>query len=160
MKKAPMHPREKERQKILEEKNILDSESDPRFDDLTKEATKRLSVPISTVTLIDKDREWFKACDGLIQKEGPRDISFCGHALLDMDVFICPDTLKDDRFKDNPYVNGDPHIRFYAGMRLLDKKTGLPMGVFCVKDTKPRNFSTEELSTFLQLAGKAEAYLQ
>lgn len=159
MEKPQKHPEEKRRLEVLKSKNILDSEPDPRFDAITRKATTLLAVPISTVSIIDEDREWFKSCVGLDQSEGPRDVSFCGHALLSGNVFICENTLEDDRFKDNPYVVGKPHIRFYAGIRLLDKKTGLPMGVFCVKDNKTRHFSIEELERFINLGKEAEELL-
>lgn len=153
------HKEEEKRLEVLKSKNILDSEADPRFDAITKKAATLLGAPISTVSIVDEDREWFKSCVGLDQKEGPRDVSFCGHALLSDNVFICEDTLEDERFKDNPYVVGEPYIRFYAGIRLLDKESGLPMGVFCVKDKKSRNFSIEELDRFLSLGIEAENLL-
>lgn len=130
MKKAPLHPREDERLEALQAKNLVGTGPDPRFDEITKEAVQSLSVPISTITLVDKDKEIYKSFVGIEQKEGPREISFCGHALLEETLLIIPNTLKDERFKDNPYVTGDPHIRFYAGMKLIDKKSGLPLGVF------------------------------
>jgi GAF domain-containing protein len=153
---APMHPNEDERLKILYTKNLLDSERDPRFDALTKEASVKFNVPISTVSILDKDREWFKSCQGLDVTEGDRKLSFCGHALLKQDVFISEDTLKDEIFKDNPYVVGKPYIRFYAGIALMDRKTKLPMGVFCIKDIKPRTMEVDDLAEFMILAGKVE----
>ena len=104
-------------------------------------------------------REWFKSCVGLGQKEGERALSFCGHALFAKDMFIVNDTLKDERFADNPLVTGYPFIRFYAGIALLDYKSGQPIGVFCVKDTKPREFSVEDISTLMSLANSAEQEL-
>lgn len=160
MKTASVHPKEQERLQVLRDKKILDSDPDPRFDTITKRAVEGLGVPISTITLVDENREWYKSCIGLESQEGPREISFCGHALLEHDVLICEDTLEDERFLDNPYVIGKPHVRFYAGMRLLDRETGLPLGVFCVKDIKPRKFSVKELALFMELAAKAENLIQ
>ena len=116
---------------------------------------------MSSLTILDSDREWFKSYQGLEEKEGDRSISFCGHALLASDIFIVEDTLKDERFLDNPMVIGKPFVRFYAGIALFDRKhkTGLPIGVFCVKDTKPRKFDVEEMSILIDLAIRAEKEL-
>ncbi len=138
---------------------ILDTKPEERFDRLTEEAVAKLKVPISTITIIDADREWFKSCQGLDEKQGGRDVSFCGHALLAKNLFVVEDTLKDPRFADNPMVVNAPYIRFYAGMALLDQKTGQPVGVFCVKDTKPRQFNLEEINVFMDLANRAEKEL-
>jgi len=135
---------------------ILDTKPEERFDSITREALKRLHVPISIISIIDSNREWFKSCSGLDQKEGERAISFCGHALLAKNMFIIEDTLKDPRFANNPMVTGFPFIRFYAGFALFDHKTHQPVGVFCIKDTKPRVLTIQEVDTFLELANKAE----
>ena len=153
------HPQEDKRLEALQRMMILDTKPKERFDKLTREAVERLHVPISTISILDKDREWFKSCQGLGMTEGPRNIAFCSVALLAKSVFIVPDTLNDDRFKNNPYVTGKPFIRFYAGVALLDYKSGLPVAVFCVKDTKPRNFSIEETSILMELADRAEKEL-
>lgn len=150
------HPEEERRLVAVHTLGLLDTEPEERFDRITKKAVKELHAPISTITLIDKDREWFKSCEGLDMKESPRNISFCGHAMLADDVFIVEDTLKDDRFKDNPSVVGAPFIRFYAGVALYDRKTNLPVGVFCVKDTKPRTMSSVDIAKLLELASEAE----
>lgn len=154
--KAPIAENEIKRLEILKSKNLLDSDPDPKFDAVTAAAVKKLNVPISTVSVIDENREWYKSCIGTENKEGPREISFCGHALVDTEMLICKDTLEDERFKDNPYVINPPYIRFYAGMKLLDKKSGLPMAVFCIKDTKPRILSMDEIGTFVELGMEAE----
>ncbi|MFA6511885.1 MAG: GAF domain-containing protein [Patescibacteria group bacterium] len=160
MKNAPIPENENERLAVVRALEILDTPPDERFDRLTREAIQRLHVPISTISIIDKDREWFKSCIGLESWEGPRSSSFCGHALVsDKKVFIVEDTKKDPTFSDNPMVTGPPHIRFYAGVALHDEKQHLPVGVFCVKDTKPRNFSLEETGTLLELADRAEREL-
>lgn len=156
---APVLPNEKQRLEAVHGMAILDTKPESRFDAITKKATDLLKVPISTITILDEKREWFKSCVGLDQKEGERAISFCGHALMVKDLFIIKDTLEDERFKDNPMVIGHPFIRFYAGQSLLDYKTGQPIGVFCIKDTKPRNFSIEETGVFIDLANLAEKEL-
>ena len=115
---APIPSNEKERLCALNDLKILDTANEERFDILTQEALERFSVPISTITLVDTDREWFKSVQGMTTKQGPRDISFCGHALMSEVVMIVEDTLLDKRFADNPMVTADPPIRFYAGKSL------------------------------------------
>ncbi len=156
MQKAPLPTNDEARVCAVEGLHLLDTASEERFDCLTREAIKRFSVPISTIALIDKDREWFKSSQGLQIKEGPRDISFCGHALMSQMIFIINDTLTDSRFVDNPMVKGEPFIRFYAGKSLCDYGSDLPVGVFCIKDTKPRDFSLNDINDFLDLADRAE----
>lgn len=159
MQKAPIPQDEEERLAAVHKMAILDTEPEERFDAITKEAVWKLHVPISTIAILDKDREWFKSCQGLDEKEGERAISFCGHTLLASSIFIVEDTLKDPRFADNPMVTGYPFIRFYAGIALLDHKTGKAVGVFCVKDTKPRVFTIDEISIITELADRAEKEL-
>ena len=159
MQLAPIPVDEIERLEAVHRMAILDTEPEDRFDIFTKEATQKLNVPISTITILDSKREWFKSCTGLDQKEGDRAISFCGHALLAKDIFIVNDTLKDERFADNPMVIGSPFIRFYAGIALFDYKTNKAVGVFCVKDIKPRVFEAEEISILMDLANLAEIEL-
>jgi len=156
MQKAPVPINDEARICAVEGLNLLDTASEERFDCITREAIKRFSVPISTITLVDKDREWFKSAQGLQVKEGPRDISFCGHALMSQVILIIEDTLADPRFADNPMVIGEPYIRFYAGKSLYDYKINLPVGVFCIKDHKPREMSLTEIDEFLELADRAE----
>ena len=156
MKKAPIPEFEKRRLDVLHQLGILGTEPERRFDILTKEAVRKLAVPIATVSILDANKEWYKSSQGLIQKEGDRAVSFCGHALLSKVLFIIEDTLKDERFADNPSVIGPPFIRFYAGMALYHRGSNLPIGVFCIKDIKPRDLSIGEIQIFLDLASKAE----
>ena len=108
---------------------------------------------------MDDKREWYKSCQGVNTREVPREISFCAHAMLSRTVFIVEDTLLDLRFKDNPYVTNYPFIRFYAGIALIDAVSNLPLGVFCIKDTKPRKMTMQEMGIFMDLSGKAESLL-
>jgi GAF domain-containing protein len=156
MKISPIPDNDIERVCAVQGLHLLDTASEERFDCITREAIKRFKVPISTITLVDKDREWFKSVQGLNMKEGPRDISFCGHALMSQILLVIPDTLADPRFFDNPMVQGEPFIRFYAGKSLYDYEMKLPVGVFCIKDHKPRQMSVSEMADFLELAEKAE----
>lgn len=157
--KPPIQESEKERLDAVYRLGILDTEPDSRFDDLTKEAVEKLHVPISTVSILDSNREWYKSCYGIDAKEGPRDIAFCSWALFSDVIFVVEDTLNDNRFKDNPYVTGPPFIRFYAGFAMYDFVTKLPVGVFCVKDTKPRKLSVNEMNILFDLSQRAEELL-
>lgn len=156
---APIPSNEKERLEAVHRIAILDTKPEERFDSLTRQAVKRLGVQMSMVSILDADREWFKSCVGIDQAEGGRAISFCGHALLASHIFIVEDTLKDPRFADNPSVIGYPFVRFYAGVALYDHKTRQPIGVFCVKDTKPRRLTVKEIGIVIDLAGQAEKEL-
>ena len=159
MQNAPIPSDENKRLEAVHRLAILDTKPEERFDVLTKEAVEKLRVPMSMVSILDSDREWFKSCIGLDKKEGDRAVSFCGHALLAENIFIVEDTLKDPRFADNPMVIGFPFIRFYAGIALFDYKTRQPIGVFCVKDIKPRKFTVAEIGILVDLADRAEKEL-
>jgi len=160
MRRPDPHPQEEERLKIIRSLEILDTHPEERFDRITKMAIEKFNMPISSITIVDKDREWYKSFKGLDLNESPRNESFCGHALLEKDIFIVGDTLDDKRFFDNPQVkkNRKNHkpIRFYAGINLKHKESGLPVGVFCVKGYKPHKLSKEEIEAFKELAKEAE----
>ncbi|MEK7504890.1 MAG: GAF domain-containing protein [Patescibacteria group bacterium] len=152
---APILANEPERLEALQKIGILDTPPEDRFDQITKEAIKLLKVPISTISIIDKDREWFKSCQGVTKNWSDRSVSFCGHALVSKDIFIIEDTLNDGRFKDNPAVIGPPFIRFYAGVPLYGDND-LPIGVFCIKDFQPRKVSLAEIDLILKLGAMAQ----
>lgn len=155
MKPAPMPPDEHSRLETLRALNLLDTASEERFDRLTRMARRMFGVPISLVTLVDANRQWFKSNQGLDATETPRDISFCGHAILGEDVLLIPDATMDDRFSDNPLVTDHPNIRFYAGCP-LKVLNGSKIGALCIIDTKPRQFSEEDLQLLRDLAAMAE----
>ncbi len=159
MQLAPIPQDEDKRLESVHRLAILDTNPEPRFDVLTREAVEKLKVPMSMVSILDSGREWFKSCVGFDKKEGDRDVSFCGHALLARNIFVVEDTLEDPRFADNPSVVGAPFVRFYAGVALFDKKTNQPIGVFCIKDTKPRKFGSDEVTTLIEIAERAEKEL-
>lgn len=156
---APVPENDAERLEALKNLGILDTQPEERFDRITRLAVKIFQAPISTLTLVDKNREWFKSCQGLPLRESARAISFCGHALVEEDMLIIPDTLRDVRFSDNPMVIGSPYIRFYAGVPVKDM-AGNRLGVFCVKDLKPRELSLEEQEILHNLAAWAALELQ
>ena len=155
MKPAPMPPDESRRLETLRVLNLLDSAPDERFDRLTRMARRMFGVPISLVTLIDANRQWFKSNQGLDASETPRDISFCGHAILGDDILLIPDATLDDRFTDNPLVIDNPNIRFYAGCPLTISN-GSKIGSLCIIDREPRDFSEEDIKLLRDLATMAE----
>ncbi len=137
---------------------MLDTPREERFELITKLAIKIFTVPISTLTLVDKEREWFKSCQGLENIEGERAISFCGHALLADETLVVEDTLTDERFKDNPMVVGSPFIRFYAGIPIFSLD-GQRVGVMCIKDIKPKKLSEVNLYLLKAMTSWAEIEL-
>lgn len=147
--KAPIGKNEAERLQALLDYKILDTKEDVAFDQLVEMASKICDVPIALVSLIDSDRQWFKANVGLDAKETPRDISFCGHAIHQKDIFIINEASLDERFKGNPLTTGYPHIRFYAGTPLITPE-GHAIGTLCVIDQKPRELS-EDQKRFLKI---------
>jgi diguanylate cyclase (GGDEF)-like protein len=151
-------PNEAERLAALERTGLLDGPAEERFDRLTRLARRLFDVPIALVTLVDANRQWFKSCLGLEATETSRDISFCGHAILQEGMFVIADARRDQRFADNPLVTGEPHIRFYAGRPLLDAH-GHPLGTLCLIDQRPRQFAVEDLQALEDLARMAESEL-
>lgn len=134
---------------------VLDTDAEERFDRITRIAQSHFQVPIALVSLVDCDRQWFKSRQGIEAAETPRDISFCGHAILSDDIFYIPNALDDPRFADNPLVVGPPHLRFYAGVP-LHAPGGERIGTLCIIDVKPRVMSSAELTLLHDLAGCAD----
>jgi PAS domain S-box-containing protein len=141
---VPEIPRnEEQRLEALQGLTILDTTADPQLDFITKIVKERFAVPIVLISLVDRNRQWFKSKQGISANETPRDISFCGHAILQQDIFIVNNALEDFRFRDNPLVLGPPHIRFYAGAP-LSTADQYQIGTLCIIDTKPRKFNQSE----------------
>lgn len=134
---------------------LLDTaQDDPHFDRLTRMARHIFNVPISMVSFLDENRQWFKSCAGFDVSETPRSVSFCGHAILGSDPFIVPDALGDERFQDNPLVLGEPHIRFYAGCPLtVDNRK---IGTICIVDQAPRTLDENQIEILKDLANVVE----
>lgn len=135
--------------------NVLDTAEEERFDRLTRMARRMFRVPIALVSLVDENRQWFKSRDGVAACETPRDISFCGHAILADDIFLINDALADPRFADNPLVAGEPHIRFYAGCPLRTAG-GHKIGTLCIIDSEPRAFDEDDRIALHDLAAVVE----
>lgn len=149
---APLHPAEKQRLRALERYKVLDTDPEPAFDDLAKVAAHICDTPMALVSLVDESRQWFKAKVGLDATETPRDIAFCAHAILDPgSVLQVSDPTKDERFKNNPLVTGEPNIGFYAGAPLV-AETGEPLGTLCVLDTVPKALNKEQLDALQALS--------
>lgn len=147
-----MHKNEKERLELLESYSILDTLPETDFDNLTSIAAVICNTPISLITLLDNDRQWFKSRHGLDVTETPREHAFCAHAINETDsVFIVQDARKDDRFYDNPLVTGYPNIIFYAGVPLTNSD-GLPLGTICVIDHKVHQLNDVQLNALKSLA--------
>ncbi|QSQ21631.1 GAF domain-containing sensor histidine kinase [Pyxidicoccus parkwayensis] len=147
----PLPPDEAQRLQALRGLCVLDTPSEDRFDRIVRTAARLFGVPISLVSLLDEGRQWFKARVGLASLETPRDISFCGHAILGASTFVVPDAVRDARFHDNPLVVGAPFIRFYAGhpVRAPD---GSRVGTLCLIDSKPREFSEADRAALADMA--------
>lgn len=158
--KAPQHPaNEAQRLVQLREMNILNTPPEERFDRLTRLARRLFDTPVALVSLVDASQQWFKSVAGDFQAASTaRDISFCGHALLQQDVMVVEDARQDARFHDNPLVTGEPHIRFYAGCPLRGPG-GVNVGTLCILGPEPRAFNAEDCATLRDLAGMAEAEL-
>lgn len=154
----PPLPNENERLVALYRYNILDTEAESDFDDLVEITAELCGVEIALISLIDSDRQWFKACTGLDATETHRDISFCGHAIHDNDIFEISDATQDLRFHDNPLVVGAPHIRFYAG-RPLRTPDGHNIGTLCLVDAKPRSLTPQQRKLLNFLASQVEQKL-
>jgi signal transduction histidine kinase len=137
---------------------VLDTPPEERFDRITRVARRLFGVPIALVSLIDAERQWFKSCQGLAIRETPRELSFCGHAILGEGVLVIPDARQDPRFADNPLVAGEPRVRFYAGQPLRDHQ-GHRLGTLCIMDLAPRALGAEDLGALRDLAAWAESEL-
>jgi diguanylate cyclase (GGDEF)-like protein len=137
---------------------ILDTAPEERFDRITRIAQRLFDVPVSLVSLVDDERQWFKSRQGMAAAETPRDISFCGHAILSPQSLVVPDALVDHRFEDNPLVTGTPNVRFYAGYPLA-LPDGALVGTLCLVDHTPREFTAEDEATLRDLAAIVEREL-
>ena len=148
---APIPANEAARLKALRELLVLDTPPEARYDRIVAFAAAEFDVPMALISLVDEDRQWFKASVGLDVCETSRDVSFCGHAILTPNTMVVPDALDDIRFMDNPLVLGDPHIRFYAGAPIVTGD-GLALGTVCVIDRETRTLSDAQRASLQSLA--------
>jgi GAF domain-containing protein len=155
---APHPPNESERITAVEALGLLDTAPDERFDRITRTAARLFGVESAVVSLVDRDRQWFKSSVGMSESETPRAISFCAHAIRKDEILVIPDATQDERVAANSNVIGEPHIRFYAG-RPLHGPEGHLVGTLCVLDPKPREFSDEDRAALSDLAALVEREL-
>lgn len=146
---------EVERQRAVERSGVLRRGGDPELQRIVERAARYFAAPIAALSIIDRDRQWFAGKIGLQVSETPRAVSFCAHAILRPgEMLVVPDARADRRFAANPLVASAPHLRFYAGMPLVDL-SGFTLGALCIIDTKPR-CAPMDLFELTLLAGEAE----
>jgi DNA-binding response OmpR family regulator len=148
--KAPLPEDEERRLACLRDIRILDTEREERFDRITRLAAAVFDVPIALISLVDRDRQWFKSCHGITATETSREASFCAHVVYNRETMLVSDALQDARFGDNPYVINEPRIRFYAGCPLI-LADGNCVGTLCVIDTRPRSLEGPDVGLLQDL---------
>ncbi len=156
---APLPENEEQRIRALEEVGILDTLEEQAYDDLTHLAAQICGTPIALVSLVDRDRQWFKSHYGLGARETPRDAAFCAHAILADEVFVVEDSSLDTRFHDNPLATGAPHVKFYAGAPLI-MRDNLRLGTLCVIDNEARELTIAQKQALEVLARQVVSQLE
>ena len=157
--KFPIPKNEKDRIAALEELKILDTLGEIAYDDITNLAALLCDVPVSLISLVDHDRQWFKSKHGIEVDETPREVAFCAHAIMTDETFYIPNSDEDERFAGNPLVTGEPHVKFYTGIPLKSRK-GHKVGTLCVIDQKPRTLSEDQLDGLQRLARQVESLFE
>jgi len=155
----PVPKNEAKRLKVLWDYDVLDTVPEEIFDDLTELAALICEAPISLISLVDEDRQWFKSKVGTSLQETSRDVSFCAHAITGQGLFVVPDATRDSRFSSNPLVISDPKIRFYAGAPLVTPD-GYALGTLCVLDTKARKLRSDQKKAMELLARHVATQLE
>ena len=156
----PLPDNEDDRLQALIEYQVLDTEAEQRFDDLTAIAAHICDTPISFISLIDTNRQWFKSKFGIEVIESPRELAFCAYTILQPErMMIVPNAEEDERFAANPFVTSEPNIRFYAGAALITPD-GFPIGTLCTIDNKPRELSPEQIQALQALSRQVISQLE
>ncbi|SIN71596.1 sigma-B regulation protein RsbU (phosphoserine phosphatase) [Singulisphaera sp. GP187] len=155
---APIPVDDAERLEVLRSLDLLDTAPEERFDRITRVLGLVMDVPMAYISLVDSDRQWFKSSCGLASSETPREVSFCGHAILSDEPLVVSDATEDERFWDNPLVTGDPFVRFYAGYPIAGPG-GQKVGTLCIADHQPRELEPDQLLIFKELAQLVEREL-
>ncbi|MEU7902590.1 GAF domain-containing sensor histidine kinase [Actinoplanes sp. NPDC049118] len=156
---APLPSNEADRLAALYELHVLDTPAEKDFDDIVRLAATVCGVPMSLISLIDVDRQWFKAKIGTELTQTSRDLSFGAHAILGNDLLVVPDTREDARFSGHPTVDRGDGVRFYAGAPLITSD-GFAVGTLCVFDSVPRRLDTEQLQVLRALARQVTSQLE
>ncbi|MBW4699004.1 MAG: GAF domain-containing protein [Aphanocapsa lilacina HA4352-LM1] len=156
---APVAPDEPQRLEALERYQVLDTPAEAVFDDIVAIAARQCHMPISLISLIDRDRQWFKARVGVEVQQTPRELAFCTHAILQRETFIVPDARIDERFSTNPLVIHSPQVRFYAGTPLVTPDNRA-IGTLCVLDYQPREFPPDQQDRLWHFNRQVMMYLE
>ena len=157
--KAPIPSNEARRRAALASYRILDTANERVYDDIVRLAAYICQVPIATISLVDEQRQWFKAKVGMRKSETPRDIAFCAHTILDAGPLIVEDATKDGRFADNDLVTHAPRIRFYAGFPLVNSD-GLALGALCAIDRRRRQLDSAQKEAMKALSRQVMVLLE
>jgi GAF domain-containing protein len=150
---------ETQRLMVVRSYQLPDSSPQDALDDIVRLARTICECPIATISIIEEPRQLYIAQVGMAMKETPRDIAFCAHTILEKNTVLVPDATKDPRFADNPVVTGEPYVRFYAGVPLMNAH-GFALGTICVVDTKPRHLSNEQVWALESLRKHVVAHLE
>ena len=156
---VPQPVNEARRLEALSRYRILDTPPEQAFDDFAYIASLICRTPIATISLVDSDRQWFKARLGLELTQTPREHAFCAHTILGQETMVVEDATADERFASSPLVTGAPHMRFYAGAPLIDGE-GNGLGALCVIDNRPRSLSSEERRALEALSRQVMAQME
>ncbi len=155
----PLPANETKRLEALRRYRLLDTAPEQAFDDFALLASTLCGVPIALMTLVDEERQWFKARVGLDVAETPRELAFCAHTILGDEMLIVEDATADERFAHNPLVTAAPHIRFYAGAPLIDRE-GNALGSLCVVDQKAHTLTAAQITAMRVLARRIIAQIE